>query len=115
MKKQQKRTESGLIKALTQACELSKSDVPGFEWLTHSVDYKLFPNSLQITCVFDTQEQLLKAKKNAHTDLLQARIERQLSDIGISLKKPDHHIHFDCEEACAAEHAGDWQRRMQLH
>ena len=47
--------ERQLVAALTDACETAKAEIPGFEWLTHTVNYADFPQSLRITWVFDTR------------------------------------------------------------
>ena len=45
------RIERHLIAALTDACEIAKAEIPGFEWLTHTVDYRAFPQSLRVIWV----------------------------------------------------------------
>lgn len=35
--------ERQLVAALTEACETAKAEIPGFEWLTHTVNYTAFP------------------------------------------------------------------------
>ncbi len=37
------RIERRLIATLTEACETAKTEIPGFAWLTHTVDYRAFP------------------------------------------------------------------------
>ena len=48
------RIERRLIAALTDACEIAKAEITGFEWLTHTVDYRAFPQSLRVIWVFDS-------------------------------------------------------------
>lgn len=55
MLKSHRKLDNQIIKALTQVCEDAKSDSQGFEWLTHTVDYRRFPQSLQVTLVFNEQ------------------------------------------------------------
>ena len=54
-KRTQAQIERRLITSLTEACETAKSQIPGFAWLTHVVDYEAFPASLKVVWVFDTQ------------------------------------------------------------
>ncbi|MGK9546088.1 hypothetical protein O6486_23965, partial [Salmonella enterica subsp. enterica] len=49
------RLERRLVATLTEACETAKAEIPGFEWLTHTVDYAAFPQSLRVIWVFDTR------------------------------------------------------------
>ena len=44
-----------LIRMLTTACETAKSEIVGFQWLTHDVDYERFPQSLCVTWLFDSE------------------------------------------------------------
>ena len=54
-KRTQAQIERRLITTLTEACETAKTQIPGFVWLTHVVDYEAFPASLKVVWVFDTQ------------------------------------------------------------
>ncbi|CAB0151373.1 hypothetical protein PSI9734_01761 [Pseudidiomarina piscicola] len=53
MRKTDKKIERDIIRELTAVCEQAKSICSGFEWLTHSVDYTKFPESLRVTLVFN--------------------------------------------------------------
>ena len=66
------RIERALVATLTEACETAKSEIPGFEWLTHTVNYADFPQSLIITWIFDTRAH----KDNALATGLDARRTR---------------------------------------
>ena len=73
-KRDQAQIERRLIATLTEACETAEVEVVGFCWLTHEVDYDLFPSSLRVIWVFDTQankDQALPAAGRAH-----ARVDR---------------------------------------
>jgi hypothetical protein len=54
-KREQARIERRLIETLTEACETAKSEIVGFVWLTHEVDYNAFPKSLKVIWMFDTR------------------------------------------------------------
>ena len=81
----------------------------GFMWLTHLVNYKNFPDSLSIVCVFDTNEQLAKANDEA----LRTIIQQKLASIDISLKDIRQHVSFDTEENCERENNGKWHERLK--
>lgn len=113
MKKTDKALENSIVKVLTQVCEESLKAIDGFQWLTHLVNYKDFPRSLTIICVFETQNQIAKLLDSPqHQDLMNNIID-QLSGAGIQLPKKQKHIKFDSEEACNINNAGNWANRFQ--
>lgn len=113
MRKTDKALENTLVKVLTQVCEESLKAIDGFQWLTHLVNYKDFPRSLTVICVFDTQNQIAQLLDSPqHQDLMNNIID-QLSGAGIQLPKKQKHIKFDSEEACNFHHGGNWANRMQ--
>lgn len=81
----------------------------GFMWLTHFAKYQNFPGSLSIVCVFETNEQLLKADN----DGLRKIIKDKLALIGIDIKDVHQHVSFDTEENCEKENNGKWQERFK--
>ncbi|MGR0280074.1 Fis family transcriptional regulator [Marinomonas dokdonensis] len=112
MRKTDKKLEQQLQKALTQVCELALEHYEGFEWLTHRVNYKAFPNSLKIICVFDTKEQVQVFQQQEGPKALNAVIKAKLLSIDIALPKIDKHIVYDSEEQCRLSHDGNWAARL---
>ena len=53
MRKSDKKIDNQIIKVLTDVCQSALEDIDGFVWLTHSVNFDKFPQSLKITCVFN--------------------------------------------------------------
>ncbi|WP_411359439.1 hypothetical protein [Pseudidiomarina salilacus] len=53
MLKTDKKLERDIVRELTAVCEAAKLTCSGFEWLTHTVDYAKFPESLRVTLVFN--------------------------------------------------------------
>ena len=113
MKKTDKLLENTLVTLLTRVCEQSLKSLDGFQWLTHLVNYKDFPRSLTIICVFDTQQQVSKLLTSPNYDYLVSMIVEQLNTAGIQLPNAQKQIKFDSEEACNLEHAGKWNRRLK--
>ncbi|VVM89179.1 hypothetical protein PS634_02725 [Pseudomonas fluorescens] len=111
-KREQAQTERSLIAALTQSCETAKSEIPGFCWLTHEVDYANFPASLQVIWAFDT----VAAKDQALSQGLDQRMIQltadALDELDITLKTLAGHVHFDSEEQCLRENGGNWELRL---
>lgn len=107
------RIERTLVAALTDACETAKAEIPGFAWLTHTVNYAAFPASLRVIWVFDTQAN----KDNALAHGQDARMDEltaiALIESNITEAVP---VLFDSEEACRLKHASDWRLRLaKLH
>jgi len=113
MKKTDKALENTIVKVLTNVCEESLKEINGFQWLTHLVNYKDFPRSLTVICIFETQDHLVKLLNSPQHEHLMNSIIDQLSAAGIQLPKKHKHIKFDSEEACDREHAGNWSRRLK--
>ncbi len=59
-----------ICQALTLACEAAKIQLPGFQWLNHHINYRQFPESLKIICVFDSHETLQQARQHNKQKLL---------------------------------------------
>lgn len=112
MKKTHKKLEYTLVKALTDVCELAKDWECGFAWLTHTANYDKFPDSLMITCVFDTDEAAAQAKSNGTDNKLSQLILFNLSGKGVAIKNINAHIRLDSEQRCDEEDNGDWDRRI---
>ncbi|TKJ68823.1 hypothetical protein [Pseudomonas viridiflava] len=111
-KREQAQVERRLIAALTQSCETAKSEIPGFCWLTHEVDYANFPASLQVIWAFDT----VAAKDQTLSQGLDQRMiqltAEALDELGITLTSLPRHVHFDSEEQCLRENGGNWELRL---
>ncbi len=108
MRKSDKKKEAAIIRALTQACEMAKDRGDGFEWLTHFVDYGRFPESLEIVCVYNTNEQLARADRGAICSL----IKDSLASIDVHLRDARQQVSFDTEENCERDSNGDWSKRL---
>jgi len=114
LNKTSQKIDNSICKALTIACELSLHQVTGFLWLTHRANYTNFPASLVITCVFNTQAEIIAMKTQQRDELLRNAIQTQLLKVGIVVKNSKQQVHFDSEEACALKHNGQWPLRLAL-
>ena len=57
MRKTDKHRERQIIDALNTVCERAlDQSLPGFQWLTHHVDYQRFPGSLSVFCIVEGGE-----------------------------------------------------------
>lgn len=112
MRKTDKKLEKQLGKALTDVCTVALEEYQGFVWLTHLVDYDRFPGSLEVVCVFETNEHLTQARANNCEERLPALVAEKLASINLNLGDGRQHVHFDTEENCEQEHAGRWNVRF---
>ncbi|NOR69579.1 MAG: hypothetical protein GQ532_07770 [Methylomarinum sp.] len=112
MKKTDKKIDNQICQALTKVCETAKDEVKGFQWLTHFVNYKQFPSSLSVICIFDTNAELEQAQQQSKDQLIVSLIKSELEQININLKEISRHVSFDTEEACALVNNGQWQERF---
>lgn len=98
MNKTVKKLDNNVVQALTKVCDFAKANIDGFVWLTHTADYSNFPNSLVVTCVFDTQQSLDQARSISDNMVLIKLVHQHLLKAGILLKQAKHNVRFDCEE-----------------
>jgi len=115
MRKTDKKLDRQIQRALTEACETALAEIPGFEWITHLVDYQRFPQSLSVVCVFATMDDVREAERSGHGDTLRKLVRFHLRSGGITLPRSDQHIRFDSEDSCQAEHNGNWKQRLTCH
>lgn len=111
--KTQKKIDHGIRLALANLCDQWLEELPGFQWLTHQADYANFPASLLITCVFDQEASFQQIQQDGADQALRQRIQQTLIKLGVVLKNREQQIIFDDEQSCAAEHDGNWARRLE--
>ncbi|ALO44033.1 Fis family transcriptional regulator [Pseudoalteromonas phenolica] len=112
MRKSDKKIDNQLRESLTQVCDTALKDIEGFQWLTHQANYSDFPNSLKITCVFDTNEQLNDYLNSSQNAYLLNLISKELNIMKLKIKSVAKVVSYDSEEHCLAEHKGNWARRL---
>lgn len=90
--------ERELIRTLTDACETAKSEIVGFQWLTHDVDYERFPQSLIVTWVLDTETNKAKALASADKARMLTLTLAAFEAVGISVTRITDHVAFSVEQ-----------------
>ncbi|OLU26427.1 hypothetical protein BVH03_16240 [Pseudomonas sp. PA15(2017)] len=90
--------ERELIRTLTDACETAKSEIVGFQWLTHEVDYERFPESLIVTWVFDTETNKASTLASADKARVLALTLAAFEEVGISVTRITDHVTFFVEQ-----------------
>jgi hypothetical protein len=111
-KRQKNQMERQLVVTLTEACEIAKAEIPGFDWLTHDNGRYEFPAGLRVTWIFDTQANLQRALDNGDDQRMQALTMAALEDTGIDSRTISACLQFDSEEACLKSQNGDWLARL---
>lgn len=94
--------ERELIRALTTACETAKSEIVGFQWLTHDVDYDASPRSLRVTWVFDTEANMSRALGSPDKARMLELTLAAFDEIGITVSNIAAHVAFRSEQRLAA-------------
>ena len=111
MKKTDKKRDNQIRDILTDICEEALDLYPGFEWLTHRVNFSAFPKSLKVICVFDTNANL-KAFMQSHQAQLNKNIKNAFAKVDINLQDMGRHVKYDTEEQCEQDNTGDWGERL---
>lgn len=97
-----KRKHSGiereLIRTLTLACETAKSEIVGFQWLTHDVDYERLPQSLRVTWMFDSEASRARALASADKARMLELTQAAFDEVGISVASIAEHVAFSVEQ-----------------
>lgn len=112
MRKTDKKIDNQLRISLTQVCDTALKEFSGFQWLTHIVNYDDFSQSLNIICVFDTNENLALFLSTKAQPSLTTLIQNTLKAVNIPIKNVNKHISYDTEENCRKEHKGKWGDRL---
>lgn len=89
--------ERELARTLTSACETAKSEIVGFQWLTHEVDYEHFPQSLVVTWMFDSQANKSRAIASPDKARMLELTLAAFEEIGISVCSIEDHVAFSVE------------------
>lgn len=112
MRKTDKKLDNQLRQSLTDVCEIALQELAGFQWLTHTVDYSRFPQSLKVICVFDTNDELQGYLESDKKHLLKGLIEAELRNLNIKLPNISMQVIYDTEENCRGQHDGNWAQRL---
>ena len=112
-KANQAKIERRLVKALTIACEKAKDEIPGFVWLTHTVNYEAFPASLKVVWVFDTKDSKDFALADGEARYMGELTAQALADAGVKVRNGSAHVFFDSEEECQRSCGGNWPKRLE--
>ncbi|MFA0027358.1 Fis family transcriptional regulator [Vibrio breoganii] len=95
MRKTDKKIENRIRSVLTEVCEDTLKGYDGFLWVTHTVNYSSFPQSLKIVCVFDTNQDRANFLAGEGQLNVSTTIQKAFVQIGIQLKNVDKQISYE--------------------
>lgn len=77
--KTDKKIDNAIRIALTSICESAKSEISGFKWLSHQVNFAKVNQTLTIRFMFDSHEDLNKARAEGLISKLIVSTEQELA------------------------------------
>ncbi len=78
MRKSDKKVENLIRGVLTEVCEDTLKGYDGFLWVTHTVKFSSFPQSLEIVCVFETKQDRANFLKERAANMFPQLFKRHL-------------------------------------
>jgi len=112
MRKSDKKIENQIRDVLTDVCEDTLKGYEGFLWVTHTVNFSSFPQSLKIVCVFNTNKDRANFLESNGQQQVSSVVQNAFNQVGIKLKNADKHISYDTQENCDRDHQGKWGSRL---
>lgn len=97
MRKMDKKRDKDIVAALTEVCEEAKQRSEGFAWISHSVNFQRFPDSLLVSCAYASQSLLSEANESGEQRELTQQVVAALANKGIVIAKPKQQIRFISE------------------
>ena len=91
MRKSDKKIDNKVRQALTEVCDLALQHINGYQWITHTVNYQRFPDSLIITCMFADKDSADDPQRQGE---LSRMIQQKLQAIGIDFQASNRQIRF---------------------
>ena len=113
MRKTDRKIDNRIRQALTDVCEHALDHIAGFQWLTHHADYKSFPSSLRVICVFDTNASLTEAFNHGDDEKLRQLIWQQLQSLDIQVADIERMVSFTSEEQGNFSSAADKHKQLR--
>lgn len=104
MRKSDKKIENQIREVLTDVCEDTLKSYDGFLWVTHTVKYSSFPQSLNIICVFETHQARTHFLTGEGQLEVSSAIKRRFSQAGIDIKKVEKQIHYEIKDNLGASY-----------
>lgn len=94
MRKSDKKIENKLRIALTDVCDFALDSIAGYQWISHTVNYDVFPGSLRITCAFASQQVIDDLKRSQQDLVLKKEIIKKLATAEIKISDANKQVKF---------------------
>ncbi|MBC5849950.1 Fis family transcriptional regulator [Vibrio metschnikovii] len=98
MRKSDKKVENLIREVLTEVCESTLKAYDGFLWVTHTVKFSSFPQSLAIGCVFETNQHKANFLAGEGRQHVSTTIQKAFNQVGVQLKNADKQISYDIQQ-----------------
>ncbi|WP_394143809.1 Fis family transcriptional regulator [Vibrio atypicus] len=98
MRKTDKKIENLIRDVLTEVCEDTLKGYEGFLWVTHTVKFSSFPQSLEIVCVFETNQDRANFLVGEGQQHVSATIRNAFNKVGVQLKNVSKQISYDTRQ-----------------
>lgn len=97
MRKSDKKIENKIREVLTEVCEETLKGYDGFLWVTHTVNFSSFPQSLKIVCIFETDQDKASFLEGEGPQHVSKTIQKAFNKVGIQLNSVDKQICYDTQ------------------
>lgn len=98
MRKSDKKVENLIRSVLTEVCEDTLKGYDGFLWVTHTVNYSSFPQSLEIVCVFETNQDRASFLVGEGQQHVSIAIQKAFNKVGVQLKNVGKQIRYETQQ-----------------
>tara|TARA_Y100001956_G_scaffold37019_1_gene36406 strand:- start:853 stop:1176 length:324 start_codon:yes stop_codon:yes gene_type:complete len=98
MRKTDKKIENQIRDVLTGVCEDTLKGYDGFLWVTHTVKFSSFPQSLEIICVFETNQDRANFLAGEGQQHVSKAIQKAFNQVGVQLKNVGKQISYDTQQ-----------------
>ncbi len=95
MRKSDKKVENLIRNVLTEVCEDTLKGYDGFLWVTHTVQFSNFPQSLKIVCVFETNQDRAEFLVGEGQQHVSTTIQKAFDKVGVELKNASKQISYE--------------------
>ncbi|EDP57871.1 hypothetical protein [Vibrio sp. AND4] len=98
MRKSDKKVENLIRSVLTEVCEDTLKGYDGFLWVSHTVKFSSFPHSLEIVCVFETEQDRADFLLGEGQQHVSTAIQKAFDQAGVQLKNVGKQIRYDIKQ-----------------
>ncbi|MFB9133987.1 Fis family transcriptional regulator [Vibrio olivae] len=104
MRKTDKKIENLIREVLTEVCEDTLKGYEGFLWVTHTVKFSSFPQSLEIVCVFETNQDRANFLAGEGRQHVSTTVQKAFNEVGVQLKNVSKKISYETQQKRACSH-----------